>query len=130
MKRLLVVEDDANTLHGLEDLLRNEGYLVTGVTRGHQALAAAAREPIDVVLCDYKLPDIDGLQVCRKLQKLYPRLALFMLTAYNKPDIIRSAKECGIQRVYQKPLDLDDLLSTLSALPSAPEKEPVAHALC
>ncbi len=124
MKRLLVVEDDPNTLHGLEDLLRNDGYRVIGVTRGHQALAVVTREPIDVVLCDYKLPDIDGLQVCNKLRKLRPHLALFMLTAYNNAEIIRGAKECGIQRVFQKPLDLDELFRTLFSLsaPAAEEK--------
>ena len=120
MKRLLVIEDDPNTLHGLEDLLRNDGYWVIGVSRGHQALAVVAREHIDVVLCDYKLPDIDGLQVCNKLRKLQPHLSLFLLTAYSNVEIARGARECGVQKVFQKPLDLDELFRTLFSLSAPP----------
>lgn len=122
MKRVLVVEDDLNTLRGLEVLLRNDGYAVRGVMRGRQAQALVAREHFDVVLCDYKLPDIDGLQVCLALRELRPHLALFLLTAYSSAEITRGAKECGIERIFHKPLDLDELFKALFSV-SAPSAE-------
>jgi two-component system response regulator HydG len=123
MKRLLLVEDDLNTLRGLEVLLRNDGYWVKGVTRGQHAFAVVEREHIDAVLCDYRLPDIDGLQVCRKLRQLSPHLSLFLLTAYNTVEIARGARECGVEKVFHKPLDLDELFTTLFSLRAAPEEK-------
>ncbi len=118
MARVLIIEDDPNTLSGLEDLLRADGYWVIGVMRGRQAMPVAATRHIDVVLCDYKLPDIDGLQVCRELKRLYPELKLLLFTAYNNFELAGVAKECGIMKILQKPLDMDELFATLCGLSS------------
>jgi CheY-like chemotaxis protein len=83
MNHLLIIEDDPNTLSGLQDLLRQEGYRVHGVTRGRQAIQTILAESIDIVICDYSLPDMDGLQVCRELKRLQPGLKLFLVTAYS-----------------------------------------------
>ena len=70
MKHLLVVEDNPNTLSGLVTLLGDEGYDVDGVMQGTEALAVAAEKPVDMVLCDFNLPDTNGLQVCQRLKKI------------------------------------------------------------
>ena len=54
MRRLLIVEDDLNTLSGLLDLLSDEGYQVQGVTNGKEALKVVLTGPVDMVLCDYR----------------------------------------------------------------------------
>lgn len=118
MKNLLLIEDDPNTLSGLQDLLRQEGYGVFGVTRGRLALQSIFRESFDIVICDYSLPDMDGLQVCRELRWLRPELRFFLVTAYSNSEIIKAARECRITRVFHKPLDLDELLAGLATLPT------------
>jgi CheY-like chemotaxis protein len=115
MNRLLIIEDDPNTLSGLEELLSEEGYSVRGVTRGQKALEVIAREPIDMVLCDYCLPDRDGLQVCRELRRLRANLTLFLVTAYHNTEIVDAAKQCGVERIIDKPIILEELLETLAA---------------
>ena len=113
LKRLLIVEDDSNTLSGLLDLLSDEGYQVHGVTQGHEALKVIAKEPFDMVLCDYSLPDIDGLQVCRKIKTLHPGLAVFLSTAYYDTKMLSTAKEYGITRIFIKPFILEELMKSL-----------------
>jgi two-component system response regulator (stage 0 sporulation protein F) len=118
MSHLLIVEDDPNTLSGLQDLLRQEGYWVCGATRGRQAIQAVLSEPIDIVICDYSLPDMDGLQVCRELKRLQPELRLFLVTAYSNTEVIKAAKECNVTKIFHKPLDLDELLEKLAVFSS------------
>ncbi len=118
MNHLLIIEDDPNTLSGLQDLLRQEGYRVHGVTRGRQAIQTILAESIDIVICDYSLPDMDGLQVCRELKRLQPGLKLFLVTAYSNAEIMKAAKESSIVKIFHKPLDLDDLLTKLAVTSS------------
>jgi len=114
LRRLLIVEDDPNTLSGLLELLSDEGYQVQGVMHGSEALELAATEPVDMVICDYNLPDINGLQVCRELKRLQPRSILFLSTAFYNLKIFNAARECGIAKIFTKPVVLDDLFEILS----------------
>jgi DNA-binding response OmpR family regulator len=115
LSRLLIIEDDLNTLSGLQELLRDEGFTVRGVTLGRKAYEAVAREPFDMVLCDYCLPDIDGLQICRELKRMYPRLALFLVTAYRNTEVVNAAMQCGVEAIIDKPIILEELFATLAA---------------
>ncbi len=115
MKQLLIVDDDVNTLCGLGELLRQEGYLVREVTRGQAAFEAAATEPIDIVLCDYRLPDLGGLEVCRELKRRHPHLVLFLVTAYRNTEVMNALQPCGIEKIIDKPIVLDELFATLAA---------------
>jgi len=120
MKRLLLVEDDPNTLKGLEDLLRHDGYWVRGASNGRKALQLSNSAPFDAVLCDYSLPDIDGLRLCHELRKRHPHLMLFLVTAYNNIDLTKTATASGIAKIFYKPLDLDELFKTLYQLSAPP----------
>lgn len=119
MNHLLIIEDDPNTLSGLQDLLRQEGYRVHGIMRGRQAIQIVLAEAIDIVICDYSLPDMDGLQVCRELKRLQPGLMIFLVTAYSNAEIVKAAKECRIARIFHKPLDVEELLEKLAAMSSS-----------
>lgn len=113
MNHLLVVEDDPNTLTGLLELLGDEGYDVNGTMQGNDAVEIAARNPIDMVLCDYNLPDVDGLRVCQRLKKLNPETILFLTTASDSPALVDTARKVGVSKIFPKPINLDDLFKTL-----------------
>jgi len=115
LSRLLIVEDDLNALTGLRELLGEEGFFVRGVVNGRQAIEAAKQERFDIVLCDYSLPGMDGLQVCRELKRLQPHLALFLVTAYRNLEVLNAARLCGIEKVIAKPLVIAELFDTLTA---------------
>lgn len=89
-----------------------------GVTHGRQALETVLNEPIDIVICDYSLPDLDGLQVCRELKRLQPALELFLVTACSNTEIGQAVKACNITEIFHKPLDVEELLEKLAAFAS------------
>jgi OmpR-family two-component system manganese-sensing response regulator len=116
MKKLLLIEDDPNTREGLAALLRLDGHWVQAASNGRAGLELAAATAFDAMLCDYKLPDMSGLEVCRRLRKLHRPLMLFLLTAYNNAEINHAAEDCGVGKIFYKPIDLDDLFATLVSL--------------
>jgi CheY-like chemotaxis protein len=113
--RLLIVEDDRNALAGLQELLREEGFLVCGVTDGCRALEAVAHETFDMVLCDCCLPGMDGLRLCCELRRSQPHLTFFLVTAYRNTELIHAARQRGIEKVIGKPIIFSELLETLTA---------------
>lgn len=123
MKNLLVVEDDLNTLAGLVELLKDEGYRVEGAACGQKALEMVARHSFDLVICDYSLPDIDGLKVCHELRRRQPALVMFLVTGFYNTEIINAARENSINKVITKPIVLDDLLDSLVRYSKDPHTE-------
>lgn len=118
MSHVLIIEDDPNTLSGLQDLLQQEGYRVNGVTRGQQAIQTILAKSVDIVICDYSLPDMNGLQLCRQLRYLQPQLKLLLVTAHHNHEITAAAQECRVTKIFSKPLDVEALLDKLAALSS------------
>jgi len=122
LSRLLIIEDDPNTLAGLQELLREEGFFVYGVTNGCKALEATNHKRFNIVLCDYCLPGMDGLEVCRELKRLQPQLTLFLVTAHHHTDLENAAKQYGIQKIIDKPIIFSDLLEALLSAAAEPRR--------
>ena len=114
MKHLLIVEDDSNTLDGMIALLSDEGFDVHGAMNGAEAIESVSGRSFDIVICDYCLPDIDGLETCLRLKALDANLPIFLVTACYDTRIFRDAKLYGIRKVFTKPIEFDDLLQTLA----------------
>ncbi len=111
--RILIIEDDANTLQGLQELLLHEGFRVEGAETGKSAKKLFFNQTFDVVLCDYRLPDTDGLQLCSEMLIAKPELEIMMFTAISNIEIQHTAKQLGVRKVFAKPLSLDQLFSEL-----------------
>jgi two-component system phosphate regulon response regulator OmpR len=79
-ERILVVEDDPRLAAMLDEYLRNHGYAVSQAATGAQALEKLSAEAPDAIILDLMLPDMDGLDVCRKLRERSD-LPVLMLTA-------------------------------------------------
>jgi len=102
--RVLIVEDDHNTLNGLQELLSYEGYVVYGASCGAEAIDIVEREGVNIVLCDYSLPDINGAQLCYALKKLQPNLIICMITAYFNNEIPGLLKQGIIKKIFENRL--------------------------
>jgi CheY-like chemotaxis protein len=111
--RILVVEDDPNTRDGLIELLQDEGYQVAGVQTGQSAIEKVSAAGYDIVLIDYSLPDIDGLEVCRQLREQSGQIVLILITGYFNTRIMNAAKKYHISKIFTKPLVLDELFDKL-----------------
>jgi DNA-binding response OmpR family regulator len=112
--RILIVEDDEAIASGLRRVLDSQGYDVCHVARGRAALQEAA-EPTALVVLDLGLPDIDGLDVCRRLRVARPELAIIILTARDQELDVVAGLDAGADDYLVKPFRLAELLARVRA---------------
>ena len=114
--RVLVVDDDPAVLDSLERALRIEGYTVDAVGAGFEALERQHDRPADAVVLDLRLPDLDGLEVCRRMRASGDGTAVLMLTARDAVGERVAGLDAGADDYLVKPFALDELLARLRAL--------------
>lgn len=116
-KRILVVEDDDDIRELVSHTLLIEGYAVTAAANGKDALARAKAEYHDLAILDIMLPDIDGLEVCRRLKAdaATRRLPVMLLTARSEDVDIVVGLEMGAEDYITKPFSPRVLLARVKA---------------
>ncbi|MEU6274383.1 response regulator transcription factor [Streptomyces populi] len=115
-QNVLLAEDDRAIRHALERALTLEGYRVTAVADGVEALAQAHRTPPDVLVLDVMMPGIDGLQVCRVLRAEGDRTPILMLTALVETADRIAGLDAGADDYVVKPFDVEEVFARLRAL--------------
>jgi DNA-binding response OmpR family regulator len=113
--RVLLIEDDARLAAMLTEYLGGAGYRVTLAPSGAAGLERLAREPYDALVLDLSLPDIDGLEVCRRLRARWD-LPVLMLTARGEAMDRIVGLEMGADDYLPKPFEPRELLARLKAL--------------
>src|SRR5579884_2550102 len=123
--RALVVDDDRAVREALRRALALAGYEVQLAAGGAQALELLAASVPDVVVLDVAMPDVDGLEVCRRLRRLGNRIPILMLTARDAVADRIDGLDAGADDYMVKPFDVGELRARLRALlrRSAPEAE-------
>lgn len=111
MQYILLVEDDPELSNLVSTRLRDSGYDVRTATTGVQALDAVADRVPDLVLLDLMIPELDGLEVCRKLRAEYPLLYIIMLTAKAQEIDRVVGLEVGADDYVTKPFSLEELVA-------------------
>jgi len=115
-QRLLVIEDDPAILRLLEVELIEAGYRVELAATGAAGLAALEREEPDAVILDVRLPDIDGLSVCRTARRSGHGMPILMLTALDRVGDRVIGLDAGADDYLAKPFAIEELLARLRAL--------------
>jgi CheY-like chemotaxis protein len=116
MPTVLVVEDNLQAADSLALFLRYSGYEVRVAHNGTQALEAARLRSPDAVLCDIRLPDIDGFAVAAQLRaQLGSRALLVAVTAYAGADFVERACAAGFDHAFPKPIDPFELERLIQA---------------
>jgi two-component system, OmpR family, response regulator MprA len=113
---VLIAEDDRAVRESLARALLLEGYRVTAVSNGAEALDAVRLAPPDIVLLDVSMPLVDGLTVCRVLRSEQNRVPVLMLTARTETSDRVAGLDAGADDYLAKPYALDELLARLRAL--------------
>ncbi|MFG2678139.1 response regulator transcription factor [Streptomyces sp. NPDC048392] len=115
-RTVLLAEDDRAIRHALERALTLEGYRVTAVADGIEALAQAHRGRPDVLVLDVMMPGIDGLQVCRVLRAEGDSTPILMLTALVETADRIAGLDAGADDYVVKPFDVEEVFARLRAL--------------
>ncbi len=113
---MLVVEDDRGVRDALLRALRFEGYDVSAVGDGGEALEVLLDNPPDVVILDVMLPHVDGLSVCRRLRAKGDHTPVLLLTARDRIEDRVAGLDAGADDYLVKPFALEELLARLRAL--------------
>ena len=117
MKKILVIEDEADILENLCELLETEGYLVEGACNGKEGVEYALRQTPDLIISDLMMPEMDGQEVLRIVRsnpetRLVP--FIFLTARADKVDI-REGMNRGADDYLTKPFNLDELLEAVSS---------------
>lgn len=118
-ERVLVIDDDPQVLALISRLLRRSGYHVETISRGEEALerlrleATLKEGDLALVLSDLKMPGVDGLQILEHVKDYCPDAVFVLMTGYATTDSAVVALRQGVYDYLTKPLDLDDLVSTV-----------------
>lgn len=109
--RVLVVEDEALVRWSVTQALSIGPHTVLEASDAQSALRLLrnARQPIDVVLLDYRLPDSQDLRLLSRVREVSPRSAVVMMTAFDAPEMVAEALALGAYAVLGKPFEIDRL---------------------
>src|SRR6476620_8765426 len=111
---ILIVEDDEAIAAGLTRVLDGQGYAVRRLARGGRAVLSADAG-IGLVLLDLGLPDVDGIEVCRRLRAARPELVILIVSARDQELDVVAGLDAGADDYLMKPFRLSELLARIRA---------------
>jgi CheY-like chemotaxis protein len=100
--RVLVVEDTEHVRRMLTEMLELDGFEVASVPNGAAAVARVREERPDVVVLDFKMPDMDGLAAAKAIKEIEPAQQIIIYTAFVDPGLQKAAAEVGVADVLGK----------------------------
>ncbi|MBW7455921.1 response regulator [Paenibacillus sepulcri] len=104
---ILIVDDQSAIRRLLRELFELEGLTVYEAPHGRTAIEQVEQNPIDFILLDLKMPDMDGIEALLEIRKFRPTIKVAMITAYGDPDKIDMAKQLGVLAFFTKPFDIE-----------------------
>lgn len=112
-KRILIIDDEENFRHMLSLILSKEKYEVDTASNGAEGLQKITASAFDQVLCDIRMPEMDGLAFLREVQKMGTDATIIMMSAYGTLDIAIEAMTLGAYDYISKPFKPDEVILTL-----------------
>ena len=112
--KILLVDDDKDMCESLADVLTvDSDYIVSFTIKAPTALEMVKKEDFNLVIIDYKMPEMNGVELLKKIKKVKPDLNIFILTAFISNELIEEAKKEGAQKVLSKFIWPDEILKYL-----------------
>ncbi|WP_018622216.1 response regulator [Spirosoma luteum] len=115
MEKILIIDDNNDICLLLERFLSKQGYKTVSVQRGDDGLVLLRKEAFELVICDFKLPDINGLEMLRRIKVMHPSTAVIIITGYSDVRMAVQTVKHGAYDYVTKPLYPDEILYTIKA---------------
>ena len=106
---LLIVDDEPTQLHTLSNYLKKQDFRVLQANQGKKGLDILKQNVVDIVLTDYRMPEMNGLEFIRNIKQLNPGIDVIMMTAFGNIEDAVEVMKAGATDYLQKPIDLDYL---------------------
>lgn len=115
MKKVLVVDDDHGFLLSLQDMCRErvDAFEVVTAGNGKEALAVLAAQPVDLVVTDLKMPEMDGFELVSRMSRLKNSVPIIAMTAFGTPEMEDRLMDLGAFQYIEKPVDFELLLQKI-----------------
>jgi two-component system response regulator HydG len=110
---ILVVDDDPRSCTYVAKFLSGRGWVADTAYDGASALELVQRKTYDAVVLDYRMPGMDGAELCRRIRAIQPEIRSVFVTGFPTIDTVFPAVDAGAQRVLAKPVDPDALIRVL-----------------
>jgi len=114
MNKILVVDDDAELRAKLSKLLKDAGYNVEEAASGGEAISKVRLEFISLVLLDYLMPEMNGMETLIELRRVSPKTKVIMITAYAQVEKAVNAIKIGATDFISKPFNFEELISVIN----------------
>lgn len=114
MNKILIVDDELNMRLVLTAMLKKEGYEIASAADGNEALSILKSGPIDVVITDLKMPNVDGMELLNHMNDKHPAIPVIIITAHGTVATAVEALKKGALDYITKPFDLDELKNVIS----------------
>jgi len=111
--RVLLVDDETEFLETLVKRLKKRKLDVSSAESGKEALERLQQDPVDVVVLDVRMPDMDGLETLKEIKRIKPGVEVIMLTGHANVEVAIQGMELGAFDYLMKPMDIDELLYKL-----------------
>ncbi len=112
-KRILIIDDEESFRHMLSIILSKEGYEVETAPNGEEALQKLSSFSFDQVLCDIRMPNMDGMEFLKEVKRLGIETTIIMMSAYGTIDIAIEAMKLGAYDYISKPFKPDEIILTM-----------------
>lgn len=106
---ILIVDDEATQRKVLSGFLKKQGYKIYEASSGNQAIEITSKNIIDLVITDFKMPDISGIEVLKLVRSINPEIAVIIMTAFGTIETAVEAMREGAYNYLTKPINLDEL---------------------
>ena len=123
---IIVVDDEPTIVRMCVQVLKAKGHSVHGYTRADEALAKLGEGPADLVVVDYKMPELNGLEFIRRAWNLRPGLRVLMITAHGTREVMKQANDAGVQTIVLKPFTPSELAEGVAAAVQGQADRPTA----
>lgn len=110
---ILLIDDEPNVLLALKAILENAGFVVTALSSAQEALKLLASEQFEIILCDLKMPQMDGLAFLRELKNIPCRSTVIIMSAFGTVPLALESIKLGAYDYISKPFNADEILLTI-----------------
>jgi len=125
--KVLLVDDDEWIRHSLGLYFEGEGCHILTLETAEEGMEAVKKQEFDIIITDYRLPGMDGLEFLRLIRGISPKAKRVLVTAYGNEDVITRAREIGIRNFIRKPFSSSALEASLKRMVH-PREDFLGHA--